>query len=87
VSGGFTPTKIGQFETAEVPVDLYGVGSSLLGHNNGESDGLVNGFDFTADIVTVDGREESKFGRERRDNPRLIHLDHTLLDGLETANR
>ena len=87
VSGGFTPTKIGQFETAEVPVDLYGVGSSLLGHNNGESDGLVNGFDFTADIVTVDGREESKFGRERRDNSRLIHLDHTLLDGLETASR
>jgi hypothetical protein len=47
----------------------------------------VNGFDFTADIVTVDGRDESKFGRGRRDNGRLIHLDHPLLDQLEQENR
>jgi nicotinate phosphoribosyltransferase len=87
VSGGFTPTKIASFEEGKVPADLYGVGSSLLGHNNGERDGLVNGFDFTADIVTVDGRDESKFGRGRRDNGRLIHLDHPLLDQLEQENR
>jgi nicotinate phosphoribosyltransferase len=87
VSGGFTPRKIDQFESAGVPADLYGVGSSLLGHNKGDVDGLVNGFDFTADIVTVDGRDESKFGRERRDNPRLVHLDHPLLDELGTSSR
>jgi nicotinate phosphoribosyltransferase len=82
VSGGFTPTKIDSFESTGVPVDFYGVGSSLLGHNNGAVDGLLNSFDFTADIVTIDGRPESKSGRERRDNPRFITVDiPTVLAG------
>ena len=50
-------------------MDFYGVGSSLLGHNNGEADGLANNFDLTADIVRVDGRTESRGGREERSNP------------------
>jgi nicotinate phosphoribosyltransferase len=83
VSGGFTPRKILRFEVERVPVDFYGVGSSLLGHNNGEVDGLVNNFDFTADIVEVDGREEHKVGRPRRDDPRLITLDADHLDALD----
>jgi hypothetical protein len=63
-------------------VDFYGVGSSLLGHNNGEADGLLNGFDFTADIVAIDGRAQSKTGRERRDNRRFITVDvPTVLAG------
>jgi nicotinate phosphoribosyltransferase len=61
VSGGFTPEKIAAFEAAGVPVDAYGVGSSLL----------QGSFDFTADIVEVDGRPCAKVGRERRPNPRL----------------
>ncbi len=61
VSGGFTVEKIRAFEAAEVPVDSYGVGSSLFSGS----------FDFTADIVRVDGRPESKAGREERPNPRL----------------
>ena len=82
VSGGFTPAKIVSFERAGVPVDFYGVGSSLLGHNNGEADGLLNNFDFTADIVAIDGRAESKSGRERRDNRRFITVDiPTVLAG------
>ncbi|MEO6528414.1 MAG: quinolinate phosphoribosyl transferase [Gemmatimonadaceae bacterium] len=82
VSGGFTPAKIHSFEAAGVPVDFYGVGSSLLGHNNGEVDGLLNAFDFTADIVAIDGRAESKAGRERRDNDRFITVDvPTVLAG------
>ena len=82
VSGGFTPTKIASFESTGVPVDFYGVGSSLLGHNNGAADGLLNGFDFTADIVTIDGRPESKSGRERRDNRRFVTVDiPTVLAG------
>jgi nicotinate phosphoribosyltransferase len=82
VSGGFTPAKIASFETSGVPVDFYGVGSSLLGHNNGEADGLLNAFDFTADIVAIDGRPESKSGRERRDNRRFITVDiPTVLAG------
>jgi len=44
-----------------VPVDSYGVGSSLL---RGQ-------FDFTADVVTVDGRPVAKAGRRDRPNPRL----------------
>jgi len=61
VSGGFTADRIRAFEAAEVPVDAYGVGSSLLRGAN----------DFTADIVETDGRPSGKVGRERRPNPRL----------------
>ena len=61
VSGGFTPEKIRRFEEEGVPVDSYGVGSSLF---RGQ-------FDFTADIVTVDGLPVSKTGRRYRPNPRL----------------
>src|SRR4051795_12185074 len=61
VSGGFTVDKITAFEERGVPVDAYGVGSSLLrGHN-----------DFTADVVEVDGRPCAKVGREIWPNERL----------------
>lgn len=61
VSGGFTPEKITAFEEAKVPVDAYGVGSSLLRGSN----------DFTADIVEVNGRPCAKVGRKMIENPRL----------------
>src|SRR4051812_22892322 len=61
VSGGFTPEKIRRFENEGVPVDSYGVGSSLF---RGQ-------FDFTADIVVVDGAPVAKAGRWYRPNPRL----------------
>ena len=61
VSGGFTVERITAFEDAGVPVDAYGVGSSLLRGSN----------DFTADVVMVDGRPGGKVGRELRPNPRL----------------
>jgi nicotinate phosphoribosyltransferase len=80
VSGGFTPTKIRRFEDAGVPVAGYGIGSSLLGHNRGEVDGLISGFDFTADIIRVDDRDESKVGRGARPNPRFVRLDVGLLE-------
>lgn len=79
VSGGFVPTKMRRFEDAGVPVVGYGVGSSTLGHNRGEVDGLVTGFDFTADVVRVDGRAESKAGRSEHANPRFVRLDATRL--------
>jgi nicotinate phosphoribosyltransferase len=60
-SGGFNPEKIRDFERMGVPVDAYGVGSSLLRGEN----------DFTADIVMVDGRPCSKVGRRLLPNPRL----------------
>jgi len=61
VSGGFTVEKIDRFETAGVPVDAYGVGSSLLRGAN----------DFTADIVVTEGMPAAKVGRELRPNARL----------------
>jgi nicotinate phosphoribosyltransferase len=60
-SGGFTAAKIRSFEEAEVPVDAYGVGSSLIRGSN----------DFTGDIVVTDGKPSAKAGRRYRENPRL----------------
>jgi len=60
-SGGFSVEKIVEFERAGVPVDAYGVGSSLIRGEN----------DFTSDIVLADGREVAKVGRRFRPNPRL----------------
>jgi len=60
-SGGFTVERIEAFEQAGVPVDAYGVGSSLIRGSN----------DFTGDIVLTDGRESAKVGRRFRSNSRL----------------
>jgi len=60
-SGGFTVEKIRRFEEAGVPVDSYGVGSSLIRGEN----------DFTGDVVMTDGRPSAKVGRRYRPNPRL----------------
>lgn len=79
VSGGFHVRKIEHFEAKHVPVDFYGVGSSLLGHNAGDADGLTNNFDFTADVVRVNGHAESKAGRVWQANERFVRLDPALL--------
>jgi nicotinate phosphoribosyltransferase len=60
-SGGFTVEKIRAFEEREVPVDAYGVGSSLIRGAN----------DFTADVVLTDGLPSAKVGRKYRPNERL----------------
>ena len=61
VSGGFDEARIRAFEAAGVPVDAYGVGSSLLRGAN----------DFTADVVVVDGRPWRRWGGSCNPNPRL----------------
>jgi len=61
VSGGFNADKILRFEAAGVPVDMYGVGSSLF----------ADRYDFTADVVMLDGQPMAKAGRGYRPNPRL----------------
>ena len=61
VSGGFNAERIRAFEAAGVPVDSYGVGSSLIRGAN----------DFTADVVIVDGKPCAKVGRALRPNERL----------------
>jgi nicotinate phosphoribosyltransferase len=64
-SGGFTAERIREFEAAGVPVDAYGVGSSLIRGDN----------DFTADVVRVDGRPCAKVGRRYSPNPRLERVE------------
>jgi nicotinate phosphoribosyltransferase len=60
-SGGFDAERIRAFEAEGVPVDAYGVGSSLIRGEN----------DFTADVVMVNGRPCAKAGR------RMIVSDRT----------
>lgn len=68
-SGGFGPEKIRRFEHLGVPVDSYGVGSSLF-DNHGPT---VT--DFTADVVQVKlpagWTLMAKVGRQPCDNPDL----------------
>ena len=61
VSGGFTAERITEFEREGIPVDAYGVGSSLLRGDN----------DFTADVVMTDGVPSAKVGRGVWDASRL----------------
>lgn len=61
VSGGFDEKKVTWFEKEKTPVDVYGVGSSLVHGNN----------DFTADIVKVGGKNVSKSGRSYRGNKKF----------------
>lgn len=65
VSGGFTLDKIRDFETRGVPVDAYGIGSSLIRGAN----------DFTADVVLADGRPSGKVGRRFRANERMEFVE------------
>jgi nicotinate phosphoribosyltransferase len=60
-SGGFNAQRIREFEEQGVPVDAYGVGSSLIRGAN----------DFTADVVLLEGKPCAKAGRRYRPNPRL----------------
>jgi nicotinate phosphoribosyltransferase len=57
VSGGFNAEKIQRFELANVPVDIYAVGESLLRGSNA----------FTADVVVP----TAKVGRGYKDDTRL----------------
>ena len=65
VSGGFDVEKIRLFEEQRVPVDGYGVGSSLF----------QGRFDFTADVVQMNGKPAAKAGRVFRPNSRLERVD------------
>ena len=60
-SGGITPEKIRAFEEDGVPVDAYGIGSVLYSGR----------FDFTADVVQVEGKPQARAGRVLRPNAKL----------------
>lgn len=61
VSGGFSVDKIRYFESEGVPVDSYGVGSALV----------RGSYDYTADVVCVEGARRAKVGRWFRENARM----------------
>ncbi len=67
-SGGFKKEKIQRFENLGVPVDMYGIGSSLLKVNIG----------FTGDNVMLDGKHEAKQGRKYNPNPRLKKVNYPV---------
>jgi len=62
VSGGLNAARVRGFEDEKAPVDVYAVGTSIM------HDGR---FDFTGDVVVVDGQPQAKVGRELRPNPKL----------------
>lgn len=78
VSGGFDAAKIRRFEELGVPVDVYGVGSALV-HGAG--------FDHTADIVRVNGRDLAKTGRRYIASDRLHTVDWAALTAERSAGR
>jgi nicotinate phosphoribosyltransferase len=61
VSGGFDADRVQAFEDEHVPADAYGIGSAAY----------KGTFDFTADVVRVDGKPQARVGRELRENPKL----------------
>ena len=64
VSSGFDVEKIKLFENNNTPVDIYGVGASLLKINN----------TFTADAVEIDELKIAKVGRKINDVSKMITL-------------
>ena len=62
VSGGLNAARVRAFEDEKAPVDVYAVGTSIV------HDGR---FDFTSDVVVVEGAPQAKVGRELRPNPKL----------------
>lgn len=62
VSSGFTAEKIDEWTKEGVPVDMYGVGSSLIVNNT---------CGYTGDLVSIDGRNEAKEGRHDIPSDRL----------------
>ena len=64
-SGGFTADKIRAFEAQGVPADSYGVGSALV----------RGSYDYTADVVRVEGEPLAKVGRWYRPNARMERVE------------
>jgi nicotinate phosphoribosyltransferase len=64
VSGGFDLERVTAFEEAGAAVDAYAIGAGIL-HGR---------WDFTADIVRVDGKPQAKAGRGERENGKLLKV-------------
>ena len=62
VSSGFSKEKIKEWTEAKVPVNMYGVGTSLVNNTT---------VGFTGDLVVLDGKIEAKEGRTNYPSSRL----------------
>ena len=69
VSSSFTAEKIAKWVNLNVPVDMYGVGTSLV--NN-----MTVGF--TGDLVELDGHPEAKEGRKNIPSDRLKEVPYPI---------
>ena len=65
VSGGLSAARVRSFEEEKAPVDVYAAGTWIV------RDGR---FEFTSDVVMVDGAPQAKAGREFRPNPKLYEV-------------
>lgn len=65
VSSGFTAKKIEEWTCLGVPVDTYGVGTSLVKNDT---------VGFTGDLVSLDGKPEAKEGRGEVASKRLARV-------------
>ncbi len=77
VTGGFNAERIAQYEREGVPVDVYGVGSSLLRNDH------ATNTDFTMDVVRVCVHDHwydlAKVGRAPNANADLKPVDLSAL--------
>ncbi len=69
VSSGFTAAKIDEWTKEGVPVDTYGVGTSLIANST---------VGYTGDLVELDGSPEAKEGRGEVPSKRLKRVPYPL---------
>ncbi|ARU91163.1 nicotinate phosphoribosyltransferase [Spiroplasma clarkii] len=65
-SSGFDEAKITWFEAEKTPVDIYGVGEALT----------KTKIHFTGDLVQINGKDQSKFGRKNTFSSRLKSIKY-----------
>ncbi len=69
VSSGFTYQKIAEWVKAKVPVNTYGVGTSLVNNTT---------IGFTGDLVILDGKDQAKEGRRDIPSDRLKKVPYPI---------
>ena len=69
VSSSFNKEKIAEWTKLNVPVDLYGVGSSFVNNTT---------VGFTGDLVILDGKAEAKEGRCSYPSDRLVKVNYPI---------
>lgn len=69
VSSSFDKKKIDEWTSLNVPVDMYGVGTSFVNNTT---------VGFTGDLVNLDGKMEAKEGRGEYENPRLEKVNYPI---------